>query len=240
MVGSFAAALDAQVAAIAAMNAVFACHYSHSPPDDEDPYPDLGARVILCILLQVMGVGCASASAVLLAVNLDTAFMIPVVYLQLLAGLVLTYHAAVFIGHGAFVKGLKTHSFYCTSLLISSAAFGFHASVPSPYSWFTFMAYLAALTHHILAASPLRRARKYDLARIAVLFIIAGAWASCAITTVATRSFEGHWAGSCKYVVLTSSAAEAGVLAAAGAWDIRATMEKIKEARNSSKGSKSA
>jgi hypothetical protein len=240
MLGSLSAAVNILAAAIAALNATIANHCLLSTPA-EDRCPDFQARVILCLFLQLAGAGGISVSGMLLLLNLDTAFMIPLVYLFLGGALVGIYHFVAFIGLGALVEGVKMHPFQCASILVSSAAFVFDASVPSPYSWFTLIACATTVAHHITAAFPGLRSRKgVHLGRLVISLIIATGWASCAILTAVVRRFKGKWGQGCKYVILTLTALEAVVLVAAGVWDFRASIKEKEKAAKMDKGPKSA
>jgi hypothetical protein len=242
MIGVLSTALYIIAAAIAALNASIASHCAMSTPT-QDRCPDFQARVILCLFLQLAGAGGIAVSGMLLLLNIDTAFMIPLVYLFLVGTFVGIYHLVGFIGLGALVEGVKVHPFHCASVLVSSAAFVFDASVPSPYSWFTLMACGTTIAYHTTSAFPgLRNWRGIHLGRLAISLIISAGWASCAILTAVVRRFNGGWGQRCKYLIIALSALEAVVLVAAGAWDFRASIkEKEREkAAKMEKGPKSA
>ncbi|KAJ2913594.1 hypothetical protein MD484_g6821, partial [Candolleomyces efflorescens] len=240
MLGALSAALNILAAAIAALNATIASHCLLSTPT-EDRCPDFQARVILCLFLQLAGAGGIAAAAMILALNFDTAFMIPLVFLFLGGALVGIYHLVAFIGLGALVEGAKMHPFQCASVLLSSAAFVFDASVPSPYTWFTLMACGTTVAYHITEAFPgLKRRKSIHLGKLAVSLIIATGWASCAILTATVRKFQGKWGLGCRYVILAFTALETVVLTAAGFWDFRISIKERDKAAKIDKDPKSA
>ncbi|RXW20198.1 hypothetical protein EST38_g5658 [Candolleomyces aberdarensis] len=149
MLGLLAVALNLTVAAIAAVNAALACHFSlHFPEENEKP--SMEARIVFCMLIQFMASGLAGISLVLLALSFDKAFTIVTATL-FFAGIVISaYHLVALFGTKWWDK-LKNQPLHSISLVISTCAFAFDVSTPSPSSWFTITTYGFTITYHMLA-----------------------------------------------------------------------------------------
>ncbi|KAJ2935014.1 hypothetical protein H1R20_g1987, partial [Candolleomyces eurysporus] len=225
MLGLLAVALNLTVAAIAAVNAALACHFSlHLPPADHKP--SMEARIVFCMLIQFMASGLAGISLVLLSLSFDKAFTI-VTAILFFAGIIISaYHLVALFGSQWFTK-LRGQPLHSISLVISTCAFGFDVSTPSPSSWFTITTFGFTVTYHMLAVLH-NRSSKGDRPRRLAIFgvaLIAGCWVGCAIVTATLGHFrEAHWHRDrvVMYLVISLASAEAAVLVAIGGFDYRA------------------
>ncbi|RXW19471.1 hypothetical protein EST38_g6397 [Candolleomyces aberdarensis] len=225
MLGLLAVALNLTVAAIAAVNAALACHFSlHLPPADHKP--SMEARIVFCMLIQFMASGLAGISLVLLSLSFDKAFTI-VTAILFFAGIIISaYHLVALFGSQWFTK-LRGQPLHSISLVISTCAFGFDVSTPSPSSWFTITTFGFTVTYHMLAVLH-NRSSKGDRPRRLAIFgvaLIAGCWVGCAIVTATLGHFrEAHWHRdrAVMYLVISLASVEAAVLVSIGGYDYRA------------------
>ncbi|RXW12858.1 hypothetical protein EST38_g12996 [Candolleomyces aberdarensis] len=204
MLGLLAVALNLTVAAIAAVNAALACHFSlHLPPADHKP--SMEARIVFCMLIQFMASGLAGISLVILSLSFDKAFTI-VTAILFFAGIIISaYHLVALFGSQWFTKlrGQPLHT-----------------------SWGTITTFGFTVTYHMLAVLH-NRSSKGDRPRRLGIFgvaLIAGCWVGCAIVTATLGHFrEAHWHRdrAVMYLVISLASAEAAVLVAIGGYDYR-------------------
>ncbi|KAJ2935015.1 hypothetical protein H1R20_g1988, partial [Candolleomyces eurysporus] len=225
MLGLLAIALNLTVAAIAAVNAALACHFTLNKPTKYNP--TMEARITLCMLIQFMASGVAGISLILLCLNLDKPFMI-VTSILFFAGIVIsTYHLVALFAEEWFSE-LTKQPLHVVSLIISTAAFGFDVSTPSPSSWFTITTYGFTMIYHMLAVLHNRTQKEDTSPRrvyIVGVLLIAGCWAGCAAVTATLSEPHGQWENACRYVVLTLASVEGAILLAIGFWDLAKRVE---------------
>ncbi|RXW20331.1 hypothetical protein EST38_g5513 [Candolleomyces aberdarensis] len=228
MLGLLAIALNLTVATIAAVNAALACHFTLNKPKNGNP--TMEARITLCMLIQFMASGVSGISLILLCLNLDKPFTI-VTSIPFFAGIVIsTYHLVVALFGREYFTELRKQPLHVVSLVISTAAFGFDVSTPSPSSWFTITTYGFTIIYHMLAVLHNRTQREDTSPRrvyIVAVLLITGCWAGCAAVTATLREGRGRWENACGYVVLTLASVEAAILLAIGIWDL---VERVKTA----------
>ncbi|RXW12316.1 hypothetical protein EST38_g13537 [Candolleomyces aberdarensis] len=220
MLGLLAIALNLTVAAIAAVNAALACHFTLNKPTNYNP--TMEARITLCMLIQFMASGVSGISLILLCLNLDKPFMI-VTSILFFAGIVISTYHLVALFAGEYITALKKQPLHVVSLLISTAAFGFDVSTPSPSSWFTITTYGFTMIYHMLAVLHNRTQREDTSPRrvyIVAVLLITGCWAGCVAVTTTLRERHGQWENACRYVVLSLASAETAILLAIGIWDL--------------------
>jgi hypothetical protein len=221
MLGLLAVALNLTVAAIAAVNAALACHFSlHLPPAENKP--SMEARIVFCMLIQFMASGLAGISLVLLALSFDKAFTI-VTAILFFAGIVISgYHLVALFGSQWLVK-FKNQPLHGISLVISTCAFAFDVSTPSPSSWFTITTFGFTVTYHMLAVLHNRSSHGDRPRRLAIfgVVVIAGCWAGCAAVTWTLRHLRGHWRWdwALMYTIIALAGVEALVLLGVGVYD---------------------
>ncbi|KAJ2914411.1 hypothetical protein MD484_g6002, partial [Candolleomyces efflorescens] len=220
MLGLLAIALNLTVAAIAAVNAALACHFTLNKPDKYNP--TMEARITLCMLIQFMASGVAGISLILLCLNLDIPFMI-VTSVLFFAGILISMYHLISLFAEEWFKELKNQPLHVVSLIISTAAFAFDVSTPTPSSWFTITTYGFTMIYHMLAVLHNRSRKTNELPRrvfIVGVILIAGCWGGCAAVTAALRERRGRWEDVCHYVVLVLVSVEGGILLAIGLWDL--------------------
>jgi hypothetical protein len=131
------------------------------------------------------------------------------------------YHLVALFA-GEWFKELKKQPLHVVSLIISTAAFGFDVSTPTPSSWFTITTYGFTMIYHMLAVLHNRTHKENESPRrvfIVGVLLIAGCWGGCAAVTATLRERRGGWEGVCHFVVLTLVSVEGGILLAIGFWD---------------------
>ncbi|KAJ2914410.1 hypothetical protein MD484_g6001, partial [Candolleomyces efflorescens] len=227
MLGLLAVALNLTVAAIAAVNAALACHFSlHRPPANHTP--SMEARIVFCMLIQFMASGLAGISLVLLSLSFDKAFTI-VTAILFFAGIVISaYHLLALFGSKWFTK-LRGQPLHSISLVISTCAFAFDVSTPSPSSWFTITTFGFTVTYHMLAVLHNRSSKGDKPRRLAIfgVILIAGCWVGCAIVTATLSHFrETHWRWdrAVMYIIIALASTEAAVLVGIAGHDYSAKL----------------
>ncbi|KAJ2911674.1 hypothetical protein MD484_g8736, partial [Candolleomyces efflorescens] len=224
MLGLLAVALNLTVAAIAAVNAALACHFSlHLPADHK---PSMEARIVFCMLIQFMASGLAGISLVLLALSFDKAFTIVTATLFFAGIVIAAYHLVALFGSTWWTK-LRKQPLHGISLLVSTCAFAVDVATPSPSSWFTITTYGFTVTYHMLAVLHNRSPHGDRPRRLAIfgVVMIAGCWAGCAAVTVALKRLRGHywkWDSGLMYAIIGLAGMEALVLLSVGVHDLLA------------------
>ncbi|KAJ2921821.1 hypothetical protein H1R20_g15274, partial [Candolleomyces eurysporus] len=221
MLGLLAVALNLTVAAIAAVNAALACHFSLYFPKEQEK-PSMEARIVFCMLIQFMASGLAGISLVLLALSFDKAFTIVTATL-FFAGIVISaYHLVALFG-SRWWKKLKKQPLHSISLVVSTCAFAFDVATPSPSSWFTITTYGFTITYHMLAVLHNKSSHGEKPRRLAIFGVglIAGCWGGCVAVTVTLRHLRGHWRwdGALMIVIIVLAGLEALILVGVGVYD---------------------
>lgn len=220
MLGLLAVALNITVAAVAAVNAAIACHFSLLEEITHErtmmPY-----RVVFCMLVQFMASGVSGMSLILLAINFHWPFAIVAAFLFFAGTLVAAYHLVSLFGTQWFTK-LKGQPLHTISLVLCSTAFAFDLSTPSRSSWFTITTFGVTIIYHMIAV--LYNASSHQdhpsILGICSVFVISGFWAACTVTTrILSRWFSGHWGQANMYVVCVLCGVEAAVLFGIGIYD---------------------
>jgi hypothetical protein len=219
MLGLLAVALNLTVAAVAAVNAALACHFSLHIPS---PKPPMEARIVFCMFIQFMASGLAGISLVMLCAEFDLAFTIVTAVLFFSGIAISAYHLISLFGTTWFSK-LKRQPLHAISLAVSTVAFCVDVVSPSQSSWFTITTYGTTVTYHMMAvlqnksANGDRPRRLYAFTSI----VIACMWAGCILVTCLLQ-YE-RWEGGSNlkeevtmYVISTLAGVEVLVLSAIG------------------------
>ncbi|RXW19359.1 hypothetical protein EST38_g6492 [Candolleomyces aberdarensis] len=216
MLGLLAIALNITVAAVAAVNAAIACHFSLFTEDSHKR--TMKYRVVFCMILQFISGAVSGMSFILLTLNYDWSFAVVAGFLFFAGSVVAAYHLIALFGTQWLMR-LWAQPLHILSLLLCSLAFSFDVSTPSRSSWFTITTFGVTIVYHTVAVlyntSPYHQ--HPSIAEICCVFVISMFWASCSVTTrILGRWFEGEWGLANMYVVCILSALEAAVLFAIG------------------------
>jgi hypothetical protein len=228
MLGLLAIALNITVAAVAAVNAAIACHFSlHTEIDRK---AGMEYRVVFCMLIQFMASGISGVSLILLSVNFHWPFTIVAAFLFFAGTLVSAYHLIALFGTKWFTK-LRGQPFHAVSLFVSSTAFAFDISTPSRSSWFTITTFGVTIIYHMIAvlynAAPSRSVKGPKALAIFSIFVISGFWVGCVVTTRLLSQWvdptngehRSQWVEANMYVVCVFGGVEAVVLFGMGVID---------------------
>jgi hypothetical protein len=216
MLGLLAIALNITVAAVSAVNAAIACHFSlHTESSHKHT---MRYRVVFCMILQFFSATVSGMSFILLTLNYDWTFAVVAGFLFFAGSVVAAYHLIALFGLQWFTR-LRAQPLHSVSLVLCCVAFSFDISTPSRSSWFTITTFGVTVVYHMVAVlyntSPLHL--HPSIAEICSVFVISMLWVGCSVTTrILSRWFEGEWGRANMYVVCVLSAAEATVLFAIG------------------------
>jgi hypothetical protein len=219
MLGLLAVSLNLTVAAIAAVNAALACHFSLHVPKYKPP---MEARIVFCMLLQFMASGLAGMSLVMLCAEFDLAFTIVTAVLFFSGIVISAYHLISLFGLEWF-KELKGQPLHAISLVLSTVAFCFDVVSPSQSSWFTITTYGTTVTFHMMAVlhAKSEHADRPRKVYAFVVLVIACMWAGCVAVTSVLRyqRYEGRsdlQEQVSRYVIASLAGVEALVLLVIG------------------------
>ncbi|TEB31715.1 hypothetical protein FA13DRAFT_1732597 [Coprinellus micaceus] len=219
MLGLLAVALNLTVAAIAAVNAALACHFSLYKPDHKPP---MEARIVFCMFLQFMASGLAGISLVMLCAEFDLAFMIVAAVLFFAGIAISAFHLISLFGRKWLSKVLK-QPLHAVSLVLSTVAFCFEVGSPSPSSWFTIATFGTTVTFHMMAVLHAKSPRGDRPRRLYafVALVIACMWVGCVAATLAFSFPRRGWSGHLqekvsRYVIASLAGVEALVLLIVG------------------------
>ncbi|KAJ2934115.1 hypothetical protein H1R20_g2994, partial [Candolleomyces eurysporus] len=211
MLGLLAIAMNITVAAVAAVNAAIACHFSlHAEASHKHT---MRYRVVFCMILQFMSGAISGMSFILLTLNYDWTFAIVAGFLFFVGSVVAAYHLIALFGTEWFTR-LRTQPWHTVSLILCFVAFSFDVSTPSRSSWFTITTFGVTIVYHMIAVLYNTSPHQHpSIAEICSVFVISMFWVGCAVTTrILSRWFEGEWGLANMYVVCILSAIEATVL----------------------------
>lgn len=215
MLGLLAVALNLAAAAIAAVNAALACHFSiHHPPSK----PSLEARIVFCMLIQFIASAVAGISLVLLCIQFDFAFTIVIAVLFFSGIVISAYHLISLFGSKWF-KQLRGQPLHAISLVVSTVAFCLDVPAPSPISWFTITIYGVTVAYHMVAILQYRPTPRKQPRRLAtfVVMAIAAMWVGCAALKSAFTFYPGSvMHRALQFAVVSLAGLEALVLLAIG------------------------
>ncbi|KAJ3535955.1 hypothetical protein NMY22_g6251 [Coprinellus aureogranulatus] len=185
MLGLIGVVLNLTVAAIVALNAALAYHFTVNTPARK---ASIEKRIVFLMLLQFIAALYSGISLVLLCIRFDLSFTI-VAAIFFLSAIIISAYDLIWVFGSQWLSVLTAHPQHLFSLFFSTAAFAFEIVNPSPASMFIISTYAITLMFHVMTAlhnSSLSQAIPRRRALFAVV-AIAVLWAGCVVATWTLR-----------------------------------------------------